>query len=66
MHRKEHIAVSYKVYRLLERHQRLDELLRRELSRRWADPFRIAQLKKLKLAVRDRIAHFSRQPARQG
>jgi hypothetical protein len=40
---------------LLEIHQRLDEQLRRELRRRWPDPLRIVQLKKLKLRVKDRL-----------
>lgn len=42
-------------FRLLEMHQRLDEDLRRELRRRSPDPFRIVQLKKLKLRVKDRL-----------
>ena len=42
-------------FRLLEMHQRIDEALRRELRHRWPDPFRVAQLKKLKLRVKDRL-----------
>jgi uncharacterized protein YdcH (DUF465 family) len=42
-------------FRLLEIHQRLDEQLRRELRRRWPDPLKIVQLKKLKLRVKDRL-----------
>lgn len=48
--------MSERKYRLMERHQKLDELLRREQSRRFADPFEIARLKKLKLAIKDRLA----------
>ena len=47
--------MSDHVYRLLERHQKLDDLLRRAQSRRTADPFEILRLKKLKLAIKDRI-----------
>ena len=42
--------MSNRVYRLLERHQKLDEMLRRAQSRRFADPHEIGRLKKLKLA----------------
>ncbi|MEQ7873848.1 DUF465 domain-containing protein [Sphingomonas sp. ASV193] len=43
-------------YQLLERHARLDEALRRELRRRLPDPLLTLRLKKLKLAIKDRIA----------
>ena len=52
--------MSNSVYRLLERHQKLDELLRLAQRRRWADPFEVARLKKLKLAVKDRLARLAR------
>jgi uncharacterized protein len=52
-----------RTFRLLERHQKLDELLRRSQARRFADPFEIARLKKLKLAIKDRLARFARSPA---
>ena len=42
-------------FRLLERHQKVDALLDRARRQRWADPFEIARLKKLKLALKDRI-----------
>ena len=35
--------MSDRVYRLLSRHQKLDEQLRRAKSRLWADPFEIAR-----------------------
>ena len=56
--------MSDRVYRLLSRHQKLDEQLRRAKSRLWADPFEIARLKKLKLAVKDRLASLMRRPVR--
>ncbi len=45
--------------RLLERHQRLDERLRLAQTRRFPDPFEIARLKKLKFAIKDRIARLA-------
>jgi uncharacterized protein YdcH (DUF465 family) len=50
-----------KVFLLLERHQKLDERLRRAQSRRFADPFEIARLKKLKLAIKDTLARLARR-----
>lgn len=50
--------MSDHVYRLLERHQRLDQRLRSLQTARWVDPFEIARLKKLKLALKDRLARF--------
>ena len=47
--------MSDHVFRLLERHQRLDSRLQQARTRRWADPFEIARLKKLKLAIKDRV-----------
>ncbi len=56
-------AMSDNLYRLLERHQRLDDRLRRLQSSRWVDPFEIARLKKLKLALKDRLAGFVKRRA---
>ena len=58
--------MSISVYRLLERHQRLDDRLRQAQARRFADPFEIGRLKRLKLAIKDRITRFARlrSPAR--
>jgi uncharacterized protein len=57
--------MSYLLYRLMERHQKLDETLRLVQGRPGADPFEIARLKKLKLAIKDRLARVlrRRQPA---
>ncbi len=55
--------MSNRVYRLLERHQKLDELLRSAQHGRLADPFEIVRLKKLKLAIKDRLAKLARLPA---
>ena len=48
--------MSDRVFLLMERHQNLDERLRRMQTARWPDPFEIARLKKLKLALKDRLA----------
>jgi uncharacterized protein len=49
------------VYRLMERHQQLDERLRSAQSRRFADPFEIRRLKKLKLMLKDRIGKLAKR-----
>ena len=54
--------MSDRVFRLMERHQRLDDLLHRARKRRFVDPFEIARIKKLKLAIKDRIARALRKP----
>ncbi len=43
------------VYRLSVIHKRLDDEIRRELARRFPDTIRLLRLKKLKLAVKDRL-----------
>ncbi len=43
------------VYRLSVVHRRLDDEIRRELQRRWPDSMRLLRLKKLRLAVKDRL-----------
>jgi uncharacterized protein YdcH (DUF465 family) len=53
--------MSDRVFRLLERHQRLDEKLRHVQAMRWPDPFEVVRLKKLKLTLKDRL--FRRGPA---
>lgn len=48
--------MSDRLFRLMERHQKLDDRLRAVQRGRFPDPFEIARLKKLKLAVKDRLA----------
>ena len=43
------------LYRLSLVHRRLDDEIRRELKRRAPDSLRLLRLKKLKLAVKDRL-----------
>ncbi|WP_188772582.1 DUF465 domain-containing protein [Novosphingobium endophyticum] len=47
--------MTERIFLLLERHQRLDSLLRIAQSRRFADPYKIASLKKRKARIRDRL-----------
>ena len=44
-------------YRLSVVHRRLDDAIRRELKLRFPDSMKLLRLKKLKLAVKDRIRH---------
>lgn len=44
-------------YRLSVVHQRLDDAIRRELKLRFPDTMKLLRLKKLKLAVKDRLHH---------
>ena len=48
------------IYRMTLIHRRLEDEIRRELKKRWPDSWRVRRLKKLKLAVKDRLhAHLS-------
>ena len=47
-------------FRLMQYHQRIDRELRAEIARRWPDGFRIQKLKRLKLAVKDRLQNYAR------
>ena len=53
-----------RLYRLMEKHQRIDHLIQLEQGRRWRDPFRLIQLKKLKLRVKDLIRRQTLQAGR--
>ena len=54
--------MSWRTFRLSEMHRRIDDALRAEQRRRFANPFEIQRLKKLKLAIRDRLAALARSP----
>ena len=43
------------IYRLTALHRRLDDEIRRELKRRFPDSMRLLRLKKLRLAIKDRL-----------
>lgn len=47
--------MSKLIFRLMSRHQQIDTALRREQARRLPDFARLQRLKKLKLAVKDRL-----------
>lgn len=52
------MSMSAYVYRLSLTHARLQEAIRSELKHRFPDSLRVARLKKLRLAIKDRIAHI--------
>ena len=45
------------IYRLSVIHRKLDDEIRRELKRRFPDSIKLLRLKKLRLAVKDRLHH---------
>ena len=58
---------AFESKRLQDDHRRLDEEIARRLQRRWTDPIELQQLKKQKLALKDRLHHITRleQTAKQ-
>lgn len=60
--------MSQYVFRLMNRHQQIDTALRHEQSRRLPDFARLQRLKKLKLAIKDKLAMMTvrRRPVPQG
>jgi uncharacterized protein len=54
------------LYRLQLVHARLEAEIRRELKARWPDPNRVTRLKKLKLAIKDRLHGTARHALRAG
>lgn len=53
--------MSDRLYSLMERHQKLDRLIATVQRRQSGDGFELLRLKKLKLAMKDRIAAAMRQ-----
>ncbi len=51
--------MSDRDFRLLQYHQKLDDELRAELRRSWPSFARIQRLKKLKLAVKDKLQRMT-------
>jgi uncharacterized protein len=52
------------LFRLTQMHRQLDDAIRNEARRPATDRFRVLRLKKLKLAVKDRLAQVMRKPLR--
>lgn len=58
--------MSDRLFRLMERHQKLDRLIAAAQQCRFGDPFALLRLKKLKLAIKDRIARSVRRTPAHG
>jgi uncharacterized protein len=54
------------IHRLKLVHARLDAEIRRELKARWPDRDRVTRLKKLRLAIKDRLYGTARRTLRVG
>ena len=48
--------MSKRLFRMMEHHQKLDAMIAAAQRRRGSDAFELLRLKKLKLALKDRIA----------
>jgi hypothetical protein len=57
--------MTFSSFRLLQYHQKIDRELRAEITRRWPDMFRIQKLKRLKLAIKDRLQSQAQSPLRR-
>ena len=55
--------MSNYIFRLLSRHQRIDDALRVEQKRVWPDIAKLQRLKRMKLAVKDRLSALMAGPA---
>jgi hypothetical protein len=55
--------MSSATYRLTHIHRRLDEAIATETSRRLPDSLKLLRLKKLRLAVKDRLTALMRRSA---
>jgi len=53
--------MSASTYRLTLIHRSLDESIRKEMQRRFPDSLRLLRLKKMKLAVKDRLTALMRR-----
>jgi hypothetical protein len=58
-------TMTFSSFRLMQYHQKIDRELRAEIARRWPDVFRVQKLKRLKLAIKDRLERHTRSPLRQ-
>jgi uncharacterized protein len=62
---KEDEVMTFSSFRLMQYHQKIDRELRAEITRRWPDIFRVQKLKRLKLAIKDRLERQAKAPARR-
>lgn len=60
------MSMSAYVYRLSLTHARLQQAIRRELKQRFPDSLRVARLKKLRLAIKDRMTQMRSAGANDG
>lgn len=58
--------MTARLYKLSELHQKLDDRLRFETRRLVPDQFRVMELKRRKLRVKDLLARVARRPIRFG
>lgn len=56
--------MTNRLFRLMLKHQRIDEMLRRAQRSRGVSPFVLIRLKKLKLRAKDLIQRLARAPQR--
>ncbi len=54
--------MSSATYRLTRIHRSLDDAISREMARRLPDSLKLLRLKRLRLAVKDRLAALMRRP----
>lgn len=54
-------TMSSSTYRLMVIHRSLDESIHNEMKRKLPDSFRLLRLKKMKLAVKDRLSALMRR-----
>ncbi|MES2781608.1 MAG: YdcH family protein [Pseudomonadota bacterium] len=57
--------MTFSSFRLMQYHQKIDRELRAENTRRWPDIFRIQKLKRLKLAIKDRLESHTKASLRR-
>ena len=55
--------MSSALYRLTRTHRSLDEAISLEMGRRLPDSLKLLRLKKLRLAVKDRLTTLMRKPS---
>lgn len=54
--------MKFHIFHLMEKHQSIDSALRAEQIRSAPDPWRIQQLKRMKLAIKERLNAFAERP----